>query len=272
MALPSRVLNSGVTSLSTVAICGEGTVDITAAGATIVDAAPLTSIYNRVTTTAAGTGVRLPPTEMGATIWVTNLGANPLTVYPADTNSTIVGSASNVLIPRASACYWAASNTRWEVTQGYGTVLPAAYGAFYSTIRQNAALINTAYAATFNSTYESYLVSIGTPSSRIVCSLPGVYNFEFSAQLDKAAAASAHIYIWARVNGVDIANSASFIVISGPDAETVASWNFVQSMAAGDYFELMWSTDDTNVFLEAFAAAAPVPAIPSVILTATQIR
>ena len=104
MALPSRVLNSGVTSLSTVAICGEGAVDITAAGTTIADAALLTSVYNRITTTAAGTGVCLPPTEMGAAIGVTNLGANPLTVYPADTNSTIVGSTSNVLIPRASAC------------------------------------------------------------------------------------------------------------------------------------------------------------------------
>ena len=28
MALPSRVLNSGVTSLSTVAICGEGASDV----------------------------------------------------------------------------------------------------------------------------------------------------------------------------------------------------------------------------------------------------
>lgn len=272
MALPSRVLNSGVTSLSTVAICGEGAVDITAAGTTIADAALLTSVYNRITTTAAGTGVCLPPTEMGAAIWVTNLGANPLTVYPADTNSTIVGSTSNVLIPRASACYWAASNTRWEVTQGYGTVLPAAYGAFYSTVRQNAAAINTAYAATLSGTYESYLVSIGSPSSRIVVGLPGVYNFEYSVQLDKTAAVSGHIYLWGRINGTDIANSGSLIAISGPDSESIPFCNVVATMAANDYFELMWSTDDTNVFLEAFAAAAPVPAIPSVILTATQVR
>jgi hypothetical protein len=43
-------------------------------------------------------------------------------------------------------------------------------------------------------------------------------------------------------------------------------------MAAGDRFELVWSTDDTNCFLAGFPASAPVPAIPSIILTATQIR
>jgi hypothetical protein len=40
-------------------------------------------------------------------------------------------------------------------------------------------------------------------------------------------------------------------------------------MQAGQYFELMWSVDDTNVQLKAVAAAAPVPAIPSAILTVT---
>lgn len=272
MALPSRVLNSGVTSLTTAAICGEGTASITAAGSNITDAVLLTSIYNQITTAAAGTGVRLPVTEMGAQIWVTNLGDNPLTVYPFDTNSTIGGAASNVIVPRGVALYYGLSNTRWEPMQAYGTVLPAAYGSFRSDSRQNAAVINTAYPVTLDATNEAYLVSIGTPASRIVCALPGVYNFEFSMQLDKTAAATAHIFIWYRINGNDIANSASRFAINGSDSETVASWNFVQTMAAGDYFELVWATDDTNAFIEAFAAAAPVPAIPSVILTATQIR
>ena len=272
MALPSRVLNSGVTSLSTVAICGEGASDVSAAGSTSSDATSLSSIYNRISTVAAGAGVKLPPTEMGATVFVANAGANPLTVYPYDTGSTIGGSASNALVPGASAIYSAVSNTRWEPLQGYGVAVPAAYGSFSSTATQTAALVNTAYPMTFNTTAESYLVSIGSPASRIVCAQAGVYNFEFSAQLDKTAASTAAVYIWYRVNGFDIANSGSKVAVNGSDAEIIAAWNFVQTMAAGDRFELVWSTDDTNCFLGGFPASAPVPAIPSIILTATQIR
>jgi hypothetical protein len=216
--------------------------------------------------------VKLPPTEMGATVFVANAGANPLTVYPYDTGSTIGGSTSNALVPGASAIYSAVSNTRWEPLQGYGVAVPAAYGSFSSTATQNAATINTAYPVTLNTTAEAYLVSIGSPASRVVCSQAGVYNFQFSIQLDKTAASTAAVYIWYRVNGFDIANSATKVAVNGSDAETVAAWNFVQEMSAGDYFELVWSTDDTNCFIAGFAASPPVPAIPSVILTAVQAR
>ena len=88
----------------------------------------------------------------------------------------------------------------------------------------------------------------------------------------RTAASTAAVYIWYRVNGLDIANSATKVSINGSNAETVAAWNFVQRMNAGDYFELVWSTDDTNCFIAGFAASRRVPAIPSVIFTATQIR
>ena len=77
------------------------------------------------------------------------------------------------------------------------------------------------------------------------------------------------MYIWLRHNGADVANSATQIRIQGNNAETVAAWNFVEAMNAGDYFELMWSTDDTTCQILASPAVAPVPAIPSVILTVT---
>ena len=273
MALPSRVLNSGVTSLSTIAICGDGALAVSAAGSTSSDATALSSIYNRVSTVAAGAGVKLPPCEMGATIWVTNPTATSLTVYPFEAGTTIGGVSSLAIVSNSSACFFAVSNTRWEHLQGYGGVqAQAAYGAFSSTATQNAATINTAYPVTLNTTSEAYLVSIGSPASRVVCSQAGVYNFQFSIQLDKTAASTAAVYIWYRVNGFDIANSATKVAVNGSDAEIVAAWNFVQEMSAGDYFELVWSTDDTNCFIAGFAASPPVPAIPSVIFTATQIR
>lgn len=145
------------------------------------------------------------------------------------------------------------------------------YGAFHDTTTQTAAVINTAYTVTFNTTDLSNGVSRGTPTSRIVVTIAGKYNFQFSAQLHKTNASVGYIYIWARVNGTDIADSASKISINGSQAETIAAWNFVLSMAANDYFELMWSTNDTNCQLLANTASSPVPGIPSVILTATQV-
>lgn len=144
------------------------------------------------------------------------------------------------------------------------------YGAFYDTTTQTAAAINTAYAITFNTTdITAGGIYRGATTSRIYVTTEGVYNFEFSAQLDNTSGGNHLAYIWARVNGTDVAQSASQVRLKGTDGELVAAWNFVLSLKPDDYFELMWSVSDTAVQLTAQAAAAPVPAIPSVILTVT---
>ena len=145
----------------------------------------------------------------------------------------------------------------------------AAYGSFYDTTTQTAAAINTAYGMTFNTTDLSFGVTRGSPTSRIIVDTEGVYNIQFSAQLDNTSGGSHLIYIWLRINGVDVANSASQVRLKSTDGELVAAWNFVESLKANDYFEIMWSVTDTAVQITAQAAAAPVPAIPSVILTVT---
>lgn len=144
-----------------------------------------------------------------------------------------------------------------------------AYGSFYDTTTQTAAVINTAYAMTFNTTDLSYGVYVGSPTSRIYVVGDGVYNFQFSAQLDKTSGGVGLMYIWFRVNGVDVPNSASQVRLQNNNAELLAAWNIILNMKSGDYFEIMWSVDDTSVILLSQAAAAPVPAIPSVILTVT---
>ena len=143
------------------------------------------------------------------------------------------------------------------------------YGSFYDTTNQTAAAINTAYAMTFNATQFSKGVTIGSPTSRIYVDRSHIYNIQFSAQLNKTSASKAKIWIWLDKNGVSIPDSATEIALQGSSAATVAAWNFLLDMNAGDYFRLMWSTDDTGCFIQYAAAAAPVPSIPSVILTVT---
>lgn len=143
------------------------------------------------------------------------------------------------------------------------------YGMFYDTTTQTAAAANTAYAMTLNTTAYSQGATIGTPTSRVYVDRPGMYNIQFSAQLDRTSPGAGLIYIWLRVNGVNIDQSAGQVRIQGNNAETLAAWNYLQQMNAGDYFELMWSADDTSSQILASGAVAPVPAIPSVIVTVT---
>jgi hypothetical protein len=143
------------------------------------------------------------------------------------------------------------------------------YGVFYDTSTQTAAAINTAYPITLNSTSITDGVYIGTPTSRVYVDRVGTYNFQFSAQLNKTTAGAKNVFIWYRVNGADIANSATSVTLPGSSSAVAAAWNFVVELNAGDYFELVWSTDDTGCQIQALGAVAPVPAIPSVILTVT---
>ena len=140
-------------------------------------------------------------------------------------------------------------------------------GAFHDETTQAAAAINTPYAMTFNKTDLSQGVYIGTPTSRVYVDRPGSYNFQFSAQFVSSNASTKMIYVWADVNGTAVPQSATKITMKGAGEAYVAAWNFVLRLNTGDYFRLMWATNDTTVSIEASAATAFSPAVPSVILT-----
>jgi hypothetical protein len=143
----------------------------------------------------------------------------------------------------------------------------ARYGSFYDTTTQTATTINTAKAITFNTTDLSNGVFIGSPTSRIVVDSEGIYNFDTSFQLDKTSGGTAEFYFWFRLNGTDVPDSASQIRVQGNNGEIFSSLNYFFDLKANDYVELMFSVSDLSVELLSVAAVAPVPAIPSIILT-----
>jgi hypothetical protein len=145
------------------------------------------------------------------------------------------------------------------------------YGSFYDTTTQAATVINTAKAITFNTTDLSSGVYLGSPTSRVYIDTEGIYNFDTSFQLDKTAGGTGIFDFWFRLNGVDVINSCSRIRIQGNNAEIFSSLNFFFNLKANDYVELMFSVDDLSVEVTAFAASAPHPGIPSIILTVSNI-
>ena len=146
------------------------------------------------------------------------------------------------------------------------------YGVFTSTADQTQTAPNTAKAVTFNTTEISSGVAIGTPTSRIVVERAGLYDFGFSLQVAKTGGTTRNIWIWARHNGIDVPRSNSQKSIAGASSTEVPAWNFTLSMAAGDYFELMWAVDNTEVFLDSDPAPAFGPSVPSVILSVAKIN
>lgn len=117
MPIPSRVLGSGSSQLSTVSICGDGADDLVAVGTSAGNALQLTHVYNSVDTTPPNTGVKLPTTEMGATIMIANSGAHTLTVYPPSGSTLNGGASANIAVNHASI-FFAVSNTAWYSLNG----------------------------------------------------------------------------------------------------------------------------------------------------------
>ena len=146
---------------------------------------------------------------------------------------------------------------------------PRPYGSFYSNIDQLNPVSNAVNLMTYNQTVDFFNVSIGAINSRVYVAEEAIYNIQFSAQLDKSGGSASAVYIWLRLNGQNVANSATKVTIDGPNSEIVAAWNFVLPLAENDYFELAWQSSDTNVFLAEEPASGNVPEIPSVIITVT---
>ena len=144
---------------------------------------------------------------------------------------------------------------------------PVPHASYFDTTTQSNPVANAVNLFRYNSVVSDYEVTRGTPTSKIYVANTGVYNFQFSAQLDKTGGGKASIWIWPRINGVNVPDSATKIVIQGSTDEVVPAWNFLLVMKAGDYFELAWQSNDTDVIVLAEAAASNYPGIPSIILT-----
>jgi len=154
------------------------------------------------------------------------------------------------------------------------------YGVFSDTATKTPAAVYTPYGITFNTTDFAKGFSRGSPTSRIVASASGLYDFQFSAQISSGSSSAKKLWVWPRINGVDVPNSNSEVTVSANNAAEVIAWNWVLSLNANDYFEIMYATDDTNVQIVATAATTGAvgtatfarPAVPSIILTVTQVQ
>jgi hypothetical protein len=167
-------------------------------------------------------------------------------------------------------------------------------GANVKTTLDSIRNFDNSYGAWSDSTDQTGSVSAGTvitmntidvadgitlvSNSQMTVPSTGKYSLQFSFQFKNTNNAQEDVTVWLRINGVDLANSATQYTIPARKSASifgygVASLTFLLDLAANDYVEMLWVPTNITVTLEHLpASVSPAyPAIPSVIATMVQI-
>ena len=111
-------------------------------------------------------------------------------------------------------------------------------------------------------------------SSRLNARNAGIYNVQFSVQLQNTDNAQHTVDIWFRKNGTNITASNSMFTVPARKSASIyghliAAINYFVELAANDYVEIVWRAESTTVSIEQLPTqTSPTrPATPSVIAT-----
>lgn len=146
------------------------------------------------------------------------------------------------------------------------------YAVINKTSDQTPAVIDTAYAVTFDSVQIGNGVTIGTPASRIVVPQSGLYRFVATIQLSSGSSSAKNVRFWWRKNGVDVPNSTRIVTSTLNNGYTPIAITAPISLAANQYVELMFAADNISITIDNVAATAFAPAAPAVVLEVTQVQ
>lgn len=160
-------------------------------------------------------------------------------------------------------------------TSGVNGAVGGYLGSFYDTTNQTGVAGAVLTMGLNNSDSWNNGVSI-ISGSQITIANPGVYNVQFSAQMQKTAGNTAsHVHIWLSQNGTDVPNSASQLGFPSNSVYVVAAWNFFfKTTSTNEYVQLKWeinSNVDNGIIIQSAAATGDIPAIPGLIVTVNQV-
>lgn len=147
------------------------------------------------------------------------------------------------------------------------------FGSFFDITDQTGSLIPKAINIGSVSAQNGVTLSNG---SRVNFSVTGTYSITFSLQLvntDNNVINTADV--WLKKNGVVIPDTNSKFDVPGrhssDDGAIIGTVNFVLQLNAGDYIEMFWAVNNTQVSIDTIPASGSIPRTPGVIFTATQV-
>lgn len=145
------------------------------------------------------------------------------------------------------------------------------YGSFDATTDQSVGTTNTATAVLLQDTLSSNGVTL-SDGSRLNVTQAGFYQLDANIQVVSSSASSKTAYFWLRKNGTDVTATTRAITIDINGGFTPVAVNYTISLQAGDYVQLYWAADSTDVTLDAVAASAFAPSSPSVLVKVSQLQ
>lgn len=114
----------------------------------------------------------------------------------------------------------------------------------------------------------NFVFDLSNYPTRVPITTTGIYKFSYSIQLDKAGGGVSVCDIWIRIDGNDLSNSCSQMVVNGTNGETLPFVEYVLQLNAGQYIEVCFASTDSTMGVTYFPAqSSPYvrPSIPSII-------
>ena len=213
---------------------------------------------------------------------------NPAGALPREisevVNNLVEGKSNNVGTVTLNTG-WATTTTITNERIGYSSIIllapatdsaetdTAPYGGFSNNNGQTAPSSGTTAVVEFDTTDISNGVYLDN-TTEIHVRNAGVYNLQYSLQLANSNNDGEYADVWFRINGDDVADSASRFYLparksTGDPSYLIGSMNFFVELEAGDYVELAGAVSNTTVILDYLPEdlVIPRPAIPAVIFT-----
>lgn len=209
----------------------------------------LSSGITNVSTTPINVG---STTDFPTTGWI--LIGSEIIAYTGKTSTTFTGITRGVL-----GTTNVAHSAGDAVSEVQGTGSPTTIGQVLFT----------------NTDYSNGVYTTSADLSKIYFSNAGIYNLQFSAQLLNFTTNEDNVTIWLRKNGTDVPVSAGVEQVNSKHGTSpgarIAAWNYLLDVQAGDYVQLVWTTDTGNTVVASYpAGTSPVhPVSPAMIFTAT---
>lgn len=162
-----------------------------------------------------------------------------------------------------------------------GRYISAPYGSFYDTTDQTNT-VGVAAIMTLNSQDVAQQVAV-VDGSKITATFPGIYNMQFSVQVENTTADDQEVDIWIRqfnrdgtayyLPDGDLPGSTGAISVvkkhGAANGAIISGWNYFLTMQGGDYVQMMWSVTDAGVYIahRGVQASPTRPGTSSVVLT-----
>jgi hypothetical protein len=167
-------------------------------------------------------------------------------------------------------------NTGYPVVSKNGVyrqiVLADGFGNFSATADIVASSPNTAYSIAFTASTADGGISLNaSDNTRIDFAEAGVYSLSGHLQLKSTSASTKTLYWWVAINGSNT-NHSERMSLHNNNGLHILGVSDQLNLAAGDYINVKWATDDVTLFLNGAAATAFAPASEPINLSITRSR